>query len=77
MDVKVMSLQKFHLLESKNNIHATETPYALHAEQLCGKFPLCSNSSSNLSGDLHSFIFIGRLFHKTLPMKLNEFIPYF
>ena len=42
-----------------------------------GKFPLCFNSSLNSCRDLNSFNFIGRLFHETLPLKFNEFIPYF
>ena len=41
------------------------------------KFPLCFKSRLNSCRDLPSFNFIGRLFHKTLPLKFNELIPYF
>ena len=54
-----------------------KTFYVLHAEQVHGKFLLCFNSSLNSCKKLHYFNFIGRLFHKTLPFKFNEFIPYF
>ena len=45
-----------------------------------GKFSLCFNSSllkQSSCRNLHFLNFIGRLFHKTLPLKVNEFIPYF
>ena len=53
---------------------------ALHAEEVHGKFWLCFNSSLLKKSScrcLHFLNFIGRLFHKTLPLKVNEFIPYF
>ena len=45
--------------------------------QVHGMFPLCFNSSLNFCRYLHSFNFIGSLFHKTLRLKSNESIPYF
>ena len=65
------------MLKLKITLLATKTPYALHAEQVHGKFPLCFYISLNSCRDLHSFNFIASLFHKTLPLKFNEFIPYF
>ena len=65
------------MLKCKNSSTGNKTPYALHAEQVHGKFPLYINSSLNFCRDLHSFNFIGSLFHKTLPLKFNKFIPYF
>ena len=65
------------MLKFKNSTTGNHTPYTLYAEQGHSKFLLCFNSSLNSCRDLHSFNFIGRLFHKTLPLKFNEFIPYF
>ena len=45
-----------------------------------GKFSHCFNSSllkQNSCRNLHFFNFIDRLFHKTLSLKVNEFLPYF
>ena len=58
-------------------LQATKTHYALHAEQVHGKFTLCFNSSLHYCRNLNCLHFIGRLLHKTLPLKFDEFIPYF
>ena len=55
----------------------TKAPYALHVEQVHGRFPLCFNSRLNSCRYLHSLNFIGRLFHKALPLKFNEFVLWF
>ena len=65
------------MLKFKIALQATQISCALLAEQVHGKFPLCVNICLNSCRDLHSFNFICRLFHKTLPLKFNEFIPYF
>ena len=61
-------------------LQATETTCALQAEQVHGKFSLYFNSGllkQYFCRNLHFLNFIGRLFHKTLPLKVKEFIPYF
>ena len=42
---------------------------------LHGKLPFCPKNRR--SRDLHSFRFAVKLFHKTLPLKFDKFIPYF
>ena len=61
-------------------LQAIRTPYALQAEQMHVKFPHCFNSSllkQSSCRNLHFLNFVDRLFHKTLSLKVNEFIPYF
>ena len=73
-----MKLNKCYNL--KIALQETETTYALHAEQVHSKFSLCFNTSllkQSSCRNLHFLNFISRLFHKTLPLKVNEFIPYF
>ena len=41
------------------------------------KFSLCFNSSLNYCRNLNFLNYIGRMFHKSLPLKFDEFIPYF
>ena len=41
------------MLKFKNSTTGKQTPYALHAGQAHGKFPLCFNSSLNSCGNLH------------------------
>ena len=50
---------------------------SLNTEQVHRKFPFCSKNSLNLSTEWYSFKLVGKSFHKTLPLNLNEFIPYF
>ena len=38
---------------------------------------LCFKSSLNSCRNLHFLNFIDRLFHKTLPRRFNDYIPYF
>ena len=47
-----------------------------HTEQVHGKFQFCCKNSLNPSREWHSFKFAGKLFHKSLSLSLNEFIPY-
>ena len=68
------------MLNLKIALQATETTYALHTEQVHGKFSLYFNrslSKQSSGRNLHFLNFIGRLFHKTLSLNVNEFIPYF
>ena len=61
-------------------LQAAKTPYDLHAEKVHRKFSHCFNSSllkQSSCRNLHFLKFIDRLLHKTLSVKVNEFIPYF
>ena len=59
------------MLKFKNSTTFNQNSLSLHAEQVHGKFPLCFKSSLNSCRDLHSFNFIGRLLHETLPLKFK------
>ena len=68
------------MLKFKNSATVNQTTYTLHAEQVHNTFSLCFNSSllkQSSCRNLHFLNFIGRLLHKTLTLKVNEFIPYF
>ena len=65
------------MINLKITLHANNNPYALHAEHMHGKFSLCLNSSLNYCRKLNFLNFISRLLYKTLPLKFDEFIPYF
>ena len=65
------------MLKFKNSTKGNNAPYPLHADQVHGKFSFCFNSSLNYCRNLNSLNFTGKLFHKTLPLKSDEFIPYF
>ena len=65
------------MFQFKNSTTSSVNSYALHTEQFHGQFPLCFNSCLNSCRDLQFFSFNGRLFHKTLTVKFNWFIPYF
>ena len=56
---------------------ATQTLYALHAKQVHGTFSPCSSSGLDYCRNLNFLNFIGRLFHQKLPLKFDEFVPYF
>ena len=65
------------MLKFKRPLQVTKTPYALHAEQVNGKFSPYFNSGLNYCRNLKFLNFIGALFHKLFPLIFDEFIPYF
>ena len=78
--IRTLNRIKHECWKLKIVLQTIETTYALHAEQVHAKLLLCFNSSllkQSSRRNSHFLNFIGRLFHKTLPLKVNEFISYF
>ena len=65
------------MLKIKNSTTGNQNSLCFTRWASARKVSLCFNSGLNSCRNLHFLNFIGRLFHKTLPLKVNEFISYF